>query len=100
MDGMQPENQVISEIVGMLNVAIMLFNMTIYSGFFQSTWEISMGFQWLVAGDWNMTFIFFHVLGSSSSHLTFIFFRGVENTHQEIICMFWRFCGLGPNETR
>ena len=31
----------------------------------------------LVGGDWNMTGLFSHILGMSSSQLTFIFFRGV-----------------------
>ena len=34
------------------------------------------------SGWWFGTFLFFHILGMSSSQLTFIFFRGVELNHQ------------------
>ena len=36
----------------------------------------------LVGGDWNMTGLFSHIFGMSSSQLTSIFFRGVETTNQ------------------
>ena len=51
-------------------------------------WECQFHF-WLVF--WNMKFMIFHILGSSSSQLTFIFFRGVG---QPPISMF-----LDPNFT-
>ena len=35
---------------------------------------------WVVV--WNVTLIFFHILGMSSSPLTFIFFRVVQTTNQ------------------
>ena len=52
----------------------------------------------LVGGDWNMTGLFSHILGISSSHLTFIFFRGVCLTTNQSISWPLRFhCGHSDN---
>jgi hypothetical protein len=37
---------------------------------------------WLVGGDWNMTGLFFHILGNLIPTDELIFFRGIETTNQ------------------
>ena len=47
----------------------------------------SLVYWYLVGGDWNMTFMTFHILGMSTSQLTFILFRGFETTNQILLML-------------